>query len=576
MNNLKILSALLATATALSAQCIAPSSLNTNPPDFSASHYVGSPNPPVVPDPGFSSLWDMTVNGSLTISSIDSYLYNDGVNPYQVGNTGPFDFWICPTTHTGNELIPANWTLVGSGTFSVADSSSHSPAVFNVPVVLTPGTYGCALNLKVTTVSVNAQPLMRCNPLVTLASVVPNTPMSVSDQFMSINNEVTQRIAFVSGIGANHTINIQINYAPNASSAFSSTYGAGCYFRPQSFYETFQFAAPIDLSNSGITLINNGPNYTAVPSSPFGAYVPTTLPLVGVAGGTIMGDDDITLPITLPFTFSAPGGVSTSQIQIGSNGFVYLSATAGSAFGYYDDINGFLTGVPRIALGFGDWLPSGNVGGNGNIYYEVDPSNAFVTITYNDVAEWVPTPPTIARLNGQIVLYASGQIDLHWGSCSQQIPGGAPVLVGYSNGDGNDPGSRNISAVPFVTGNGDLPPSLKTDTRPILGGTWNLVTNQVDPATFLVLTILSFTPPPPAPFNSLAPFGMPGCTQEVGSIDATFVSLAFAGTTSVAISAPALPGFIGIQVRAQAAPFTSGLNQAGIVTSNGVCCKLGL
>ena len=580
MRNISFISSLVLTATALSAQCVAPGSvsLNSNPPDFSATHYVGSPNPPVVPDPGHSSLWDMTVNGPIVINSIDTYLddYTGTPNPAQDGNTGPFDLWICPTTHTGNELIPANWVLVGSGTYTVDPAGGHSPCVFSVPVAFTQGTYGVALNMKCSTGGTGAGAPnvgLRLHPLVTLPSVAPNTPLTSSDQFITITNEVTQRVAFTSGIGANHTINVQLNYQLGAGAAFSSQYGSGCYFRPQSFYESFPATAPIDLSNQGFTMINNGTNYTVIPGAPMTPFTPVSAPLVGVGGVTIMGDDDQTAPITLPFTFSSPGGRSTTQIVVGSNGYVFLTGTPGSNFGFYDDVNRFLTDTPRIAVGFGDWQPAdpASAGTTGNIYYDVDPSNTFVTITWDNVSEW---NAVTAKLNAQVVLWATGQVDLKYGACSQ---GAAPVLTGYSCADGNNPGASNFGAVPYSTGDGSLPSRVKTDVRPVLGTTFNIVTENISAGTFIVMTALSFVNPPPPPFNDLAGFGMPGCVLNVGLPVTSFFSFSGgAPTSSLAIAAPNLPSFINVNVRAQSAPLTPGLNAAGIVTSNGLCINLGL
>src|SRR5262249_42109893 len=147
MRNLSLLGSLIATTAALSAQCVAPSSIITNPPDFSSTRYLGSPNPLPNPDPGTITMWDMTPHGTATISSIDSSLYDDAnsANPNQVGNTAPATLWLCPTTHVGNELIPGAWTQIGTGTLTVADQNSHSPTVFSSPVTLSPGTYGLGL-----------------------------------------------------------------------------------------------------------------------------------------------------------------------------------------------------------------------------------------------------------------------------------------------------------------------------------------------------------------------------------------------------------------------------------------------
>src|SRR5262249_53198000 len=202
----------------------------------------------------------------------------------------------------------------------------------------------------------------RLHPLITLTSAVPSTPLTAADQFLGISNEVTQRVSFQSGVGATHTINLEIHYAPAANSGYYTTYGVGCYSRPQSFYQ--YFAVPpggFDLSNQGMLLVPNGSaSYTVVPGSPMGAFTPVSSPVLGTATPTRtpapnMGDDDVSAPITLPFTFSAPGpsgGISSNQIVIGSNGSVWLGGTAGGSFGFYDDVNRFLTDGARFALAF--------------------------------------------------------------------------------------------------------------------------------------------------------------------------------------------------------------------------------
>jgi len=576
MRNLSLLVSVVATAVAASAQCTAPTSLITNPPTFSATHYVGSPNPPVVPDPGISSLFDLTVNGAITLNTIDCDLYDfaGSANPDQVGNTGVCTLWIVPGTWVGNELAPANWISLGTGTYTVVNGDS--PCVFSTPITLSPGSYGVALQLAPT----NAGPLpanfARVHPLVTLPSVAPNTPLSASDQFLSITNETTQRVSFVSGAAANHTINLRLNYTVSPSTAYSSQYGVGCYFRPQSFYEAFPVPPTgFDLANQGMTMINLGNNYQVVPAAPMSPFTPITPEVVGVAGVTFMGDDDVSAPIALPFTFSAPGGVSTSSICIGSNGYVFLSAVAGSAFGYYDDINRFLTDAPRLAIGYGDLQTVDPVAlqGTGHIYYDIDPSNTFVTITWDGVQEW-NTPTAI--LNMQMVLYASGQVDFHYGSCTQGV---APLLTGYSVGNGQDPNGRNLSVggaiVPFLSGDGSSPAVIGTTARPVVGSTFGIRTTGIAPGTFFNLVAMSFGGIP-APGVDLGFIGMPGCKQLVGPAIATsFFGFVAGGSHTQNLSVPNSAGYIGIQLYAQSAPLTAGLNSAGILTSNAVCMHLG-
>src|SRR5690606_21184023 len=91
-------------------------------------------------------------------------------------------------------------------------------------------------------------------------------------------------------------------------------YGAGCYTRSATWYESF---SSFDLSNTAVRQIPNGQGgYTMIPGAPT-AFVHTV-------PGLALGDDSIGT-LALPTAFNYPGGSSTA-LSICSNGYIWLQA----------------------------------------------------------------------------------------------------------------------------------------------------------------------------------------------------------------------------------------------------------
>ena len=521
--------------------------------------------------------FDLNVQVPITITSLRTWLYDSGVGnppvPNQVGNTAVVDVFTCPTTRLGNETLGPGgpWTLLGSGTITVVDTGvgdGESPTVFSPGLLLAPGAYGVAVRYNAPTAGLNPGPL-HC------LGKSPNPAITYVDdaRFLSMSNDGIVGTAF--GGPGTASPNLRILYTPAANSAQHVQYGDGCYFAPYAFYESFPSPTVLaDLSNTSMTLLNTGNSYLVIPGGV--SYVaPTSTNLcLGPTGSTSSGtpawDDGLSLPITMPFTFNYPSGGSTADITISSNGAVLLANVVNNTYAVcgasYGSIAPFRDGPPRIAAYHHDLDPS--VGGG--VYYDVDPLNQFVRITWENVQEW-GVPAAVNTM--QMTLHASGNVDVFYGPLSNQSSGNN-AIVGFTPGLGSRLGPAiDLSAsLPYQAGDGRIPPVMTMDARAVLGTTPNVITKNITTGTIFQIFIAGLTSTAP---TSLAPFGMGGCFQHVNPFTAFLSGIGGGGEFSVAFAIPNHPSYQGMQMFFQSAPLTTGLNQANIITSNGLCVKLG-
>ena len=562
-------------AAAHAQSCSGPAPAGSLTTLFAGGVYAGSINA----THGCNQFFDLATNADLTIAQIDTNLLDDGTGTWNpgtgaipqlnlVGQTSTAQLWIVPTTWSGQQNNQPAWTQIGTGTITVAAPGAHSPIIWSPPIVLTAGNYGVALTLLPITPGSN-NPLQ---PLYTNPATTPGTPTVYTDQYMTLTAGSVQQDAWVGGAGALRVINEQIYYQPNANAGYTLRFGAGCYNRPQSFYEYSPPSATTlnyDLANSAIQLNYLGPNYLVTPSG-------TTFTPSGSAALTTLGatyDDDITAPQTLPFTFNYPGG-STTQVIISTNGHVFLGSSA-ATFGPYN-FSQFFTDVPRLACAWYDV----DMTGQGSMHFDTTPTTA--TITWQNVAQWDPNGTlNLGNNSFQIVLHSNGDVEYVYGTLSVAggsagaLPGTTPLVVGFGRGNSTaDPGSMDISAaMPFSSGNGNVPPILDMTPRPKVGTTPNFVTTNIDAGTLFSLIAFSFTSAPGVPLGFL---GMPGCSQYVGLPATTSFGGVIAGTHTVPLPIPNVASYNGVNLYAQSAPLTPGLNPAGILTSNGLCIHVGL
>jgi hypothetical protein len=574
MQKIHLACALLSTAIPAIAQCAGsppPATLRTRD-EPAASFYYG---PAVGVTAPLVQVFDATTTAPLTITGARGMTYDQGVGnpvvPNQVGALATVNFWTTPTTWVGQMAADPNlggtaWTLAGTGTMTVTAWPTYSPIAITTPFTLPPGTFGLAIEYLPTTTGPAP------GSLHTLG-VNPNNLPNFGDSFWSCTNQAIQQVGWSGGINTATGLNFEFDYTPDPAAGYFAQFGDGCYFRPHAFYESFpESASAPDLANTGISMIPLGANYL-VTATPSVIVPPASASLTTGAFGASSSaswDDALSAPITLPFTFNYPGG-STGTITIGSNGYIYLDAETTGTFDVcgasYGSLAVFRDNKGRIAAYFHDLDPT--VGGG--IYYDVDPSNNFVRITWDQCQEW-GVPAAVNTM--QMTLHASGQVDLAYGVLGNQSAGNN-AIAGFTPGNGARlPAAQDLSAsMPFQSGDGAIPPVLGMDARPIIGTTSNMVTTNITAGTLFVLQVAGFSRIP-APGLPLAGFGLPGCFLHINASTSALLPV-IGGQSAFPLALPNAVSFLGVQLYAQSAPFTAGLNAAGIIASNGMCLKVG-
>jgi hypothetical protein len=534
-------------------------SLNTGP-FANSTTYLGAPNATA----GTNMFFDLVATADLAINRVDVNVLDDGSvgtppNPNLVGQTTQLQFWTVPTTWQGNiNNLPA-WTLLGTGTLTVAAPDQHSIALFTPAFTLPTGTWGVALtHLPVTTGTVTG-PL---HPLYINPTAAPGTPLVYSDQYLTLTAGAVQSGAWLTGVGATRVINTEIFYQPSANAGYTVRFGTGCYDFPQSWYE-YQAggATPTNWDLNGTSahmIFSAAPDYyTVVPGAL--TVTPSASAALTTVGNTY--DDDITAAQALPFTFPYPGG-STSSIIVSTNGHVFLG-TSTATFGPYS-FPPFFSDVPRLACAWSDW----DLTTQGTMHFDTTATTA--TITWNNVQEWAAAG-SFGSNTFQIVMHSTGDVDYIWQAVAHTAP---PLVVGFGRGNGtSDPGSIDLSAsFPLIAGDGRVPPILGMNPRPVIGTTPSFETTNITAGTLFCLIAFSFT-------SQNTPLGfvnMPGCNLYVGLPATSAFGAVVGSTNSVPLQIPNNMSYNGLSLYAQSAPLTSGFNPAGIVTSNGLCVHIGL
>lgn len=138
-----------------------------------------------------------------------------------------------------------------------------------------------------------------------------------------------------------------------------------------------------------------------------------------------VGDDAVSLavPIGFPFTFN---GNTYTSLYISTNGFVSFSAGMGAGCCAGQLLPN--TAIPNnlVALGWRDL----NTNNGGNIdYFNLTSPNRMV-IRYNNVAFF----SGVGSINGQIILYADGTIEVH----STNVNGSGTTTQGIENANGTE------------------------------------------------------------------------------------------------------------------------------------------
>ncbi len=343
-------------------------------------------------------------------------------------------------------------------------------------------------------------------------------------------------------------------------------FGAGCYDDYNSFFEHFQTTPSIDLSNSGMRMLDTGTRYVVVPS--VAALLDPTR--AGSAATNLGLIDDSETSVTLSAPMPVPGGTTTT-LNVCSNGHV-STVSNGAAFDYTPTPGEMLNWANTTWAVWRDMIPNAA----GNVWFEEVGGKAYIT-WYNVVGyvgQVAGTTPSTFQLQFEL---ATGSVDFVFGSLDTTSvsgwAGGEGWVVGFSPGGISSvttPGTDLSVAVPqsFLVPRAELL-ALAHDgsARPVIGTVCSLDTANVPANCLLGATLLGLAGLNPGiPLDGL---GLPGCFLHV-TIDASHIWLPAGGVGSTLFAIPNDPGLAGLEMNSQGAALVPGVNAAGAATSNGL------
>jgi hypothetical protein len=334
-----------------------------------------------------------------------------------------------------------------------------------------------------------------------------------------------------------------------------TSYGAGCYNRPASFYELFA-AGTFDLGGTSMSMLFSGGGYSVVPG------ITTYLAPSGGATSLALIDDSVA-SVALSAAMPYQGG-STASLEVCSNGFV--SAAPGNLSPFTPDVVGHL-GAPQASWrSWHDFNPS--IVGSGAVKFEEIAGVAY--ITWDGVWNYLGTSAADASTMQIQFEVATGNVHFHWVSMTAL---GNGFLVGYSPGGPSfDPGNRDISATLAggfsVTSTDVIALALSAAPVPALGSTVTWTISNIPATALLSVHLVSFSSIA-APGVDLGFLGAPGCNQLINTPTTNFVLFGGPSATNN-ITIPNNPLFAGLAIHSQGASINLPSNVLGVITSNGV------
>lgn len=343
--------------------------------------------------------------------------------------------------------------------------------------------------------------------------------------------------------------------------ATTTSYGQGCYQKNASFYQLFSTAIAFDLANSGYSMVPGGGGYVVLP-----ALAQFVAPSANAVALTLTDDSETAVTLAQPFTHSTG---TTTSLTVCSNGFV--SIATGNGTGYTPTVGTMLAAPQTAWWTQHDFNPA--AAGSGQVKFEQIGGIAY--ITWDNVYDFGGTTAANANLFQYQFDCNSGIVHVIYGTMSSL--GSTGFLVGYSPGGASlDPGNTDISvALPAsinLVSTDMAALAMNTSARPRIGTTLNIVTNNIQPGTFLGATLLGFGQINPG--VDLGFLGAPGCSQYLNpSTQIIFVSTG--ASYSQPLTIPNDPSYVGLVLYGQGAAFTAGLNSLGVVLSNGIAMTIG-
>jgi hypothetical protein len=525
--------------------------------------------------------FDLTVSAPVTLQALETALLSP------TGQLGTLSLYTCPTTHVGNELNAAAWTLaatgsiVGKGTTGslatlTAASCQEDAVVPNTGLLLAPGSYGIAVRYQ------------GVNPLLVAVGAL----QTFTNAELSVSSGALQYTAFTSALQAPATAQgytawcfrgniVYANGSAPHACAEALPYGEGCYKVHGSPHQEFTDSSTPSAAGAAAAALN-GRNLTFLPTGSSYVLVQGTNPFLAPSGTatTIALADDAEAQVTLPAPFIYPGGVA-SDFFVHSNGFISVATnnTLPGGTTWVPDINVFLNAPATAWWSWHDYNPAEP--GSGQVVWE-QVGNKLV-FTWNGVESYPTTAlnPSTWQMQFDVL---TGQVDMVWQTIDA-IGGsgfleGDDHLVGYSPG-GLSPTGAQIDvttvtglAIPFPE---FFPLTLATSGKPILGSTITLDTSNPTSLSFglnFVCTVQI-----PLPGFDLGIIGSPGCPAyvDIGTgVGNAISNLGLPGLSmSVDFPLPNNPAFAGIEIFSQSVWLDAAQNAGGLITSNGLTLLLG-
>lgn len=338
-----------------------------------------------------------------------------------------------------------------------------------------------------------------------------------------------------------------------------STYGTGCVAVPDAAYEQWQ-DMPWDLTATAITFIRGGADYLMIDGIPGTFYTPTTTT-------PLMTGDDSFAAITLSQPIPVPGG-TTANLVACSNGYLTLSGQDQGA-DYSPTVAEFEAfAEPTICGNWYDYNPSAG----GLITFEEN--GGFAYITYDNVPAY---GATVGETWQYQIDLASGIITVVNVSITHSgLNGWHDPLFGATPGNALRAQSYDMSAdlaAGVTASDFGAAPLAISGGAPIIGGSWDLATTNIDPVSPVAITFFGsaqFT----LPLTAILPNADPACNINIDTIlgDLTALNTGGVGTSSFPI--PNTPGLAGFVITGQSICLTL-QNASNLLTSNGIQGVLG-
>lgn len=515
----------------------------------------------VPPAPSGQTYFNLTVNTTVTIQGLDF----DCASPPETA--GSIELWLTnpgTTTHVGNELNPAMWSLAASGPSTIPLNPGIPTVCFTNGVVLQPGTRGVAVRyvgLGQVFVAGNGTNQTFSNAQLTVqAGAVTSGPFT--------GTFPPAPYVFVGTI-------FYANGAVPHSCATDSEYGNGCYMTAGSFFQRFTAAAATAAALNGrsLSLLYTGVGYSVLPG--------INATYIAPSGGaqSLPALDDAETPVPLPLPLPHPGGLATT-LYVHSNGYVSTGPNnvVPGTNNFTPVPNGLLNANNAMwAVAWHDFNAA--EAGSGVIKHE-QVGNLYV-FTWDNVESY--PAPLINRSTFQVQFdLSSGIVNYVWQTMA--AAGGSAyfdeTVVGYSpDGASPKPDPVDIPTLTFVNlvTPEVFPLTLSASTSPELGATVDLTTSN-EGAPGVGINFLSTTQVP-APGIDLGIIGAPGCVAlmdvaaSVGNV-ITNLGTPFPSMT-FSFAVPVTPTLAGVSVFSQSIWLDPAANPFGAKTSSAVALTLG-